>query len=178
MPSKATRPEQRALNAAPWTAGKISRRFSSTAIFFALSFLVGNVLLSYIIGWQALYQIVTDPPAQHLTGLAFMIAFSLLFYGIFARFREQACTFICPYGRFQSVLLDENSIVVAYDHKRGEKRGPLQRDKNRTNAVTPAWAIAWPATNAWPSARPALTSATARRWNVSIAPPAWTPATP
>jgi len=117
---------QRALNRAPWNAAKILKKFSKHAVFFALSFLVGNVLLCYIIGWQPLYQIVTDPPAQHVTGLVFMILFSLLFYGIFARFREQACTFICPYGRFQSVLLDENSIVVAYDYKRGEQRGPIR----------------------------------------------------
>jgi len=121
--------QQRALNKAPWAAGKVLKKLSKHIIFYALSFLVGNVLLSYIIGWQALYQIITDPPARHLTGLSFMIGFSLLFYGIFARFREQACTFICPYGRFQSVLLDENSIVVAYDHKRGEKRGPLKREQ-------------------------------------------------
>jgi cytochrome c oxidase accessory protein FixG len=120
-------PSQRELNRAPWGAGKIFKRFSKHAIFFALSFLVGNVLLSYIIGWQQLYQIVTDPPARHLVGLGFTVAFSLLFYGIFARFREQACTFICPYGRLQSLLLDENSIVVAYDYKRGEKRGGLKR---------------------------------------------------
>ena len=120
-------PNQRELNRAPWTAGKFFKKFSKHGIFFAVSFLVGNVLLSYIIGWRELYQIIIDPPAKHLVGLGFMLAFSLLFYGIFARFREQACTFICPYGRLQSVLLDENSIVVAYDNKRGEKRGPLQR---------------------------------------------------
>ena len=120
--------QQRALNAAPWSAKKICRKVFKHAIFYALSFLVGNVLLSYIIGWQALYQIVTDPPAQHVTGLAFMIGFSLLFYGVFARFREQACTFICPYGRLQSVLLDENSIVVAYDYTRGEQRAPVRRE--------------------------------------------------
>lgn len=120
-------PRQRALNQAPWTAGKIAKKILKHAIFYALSFVVGNILLSYIIGWQPLYHIITAPPADHLTGLLFMIAFSLLFYGIFARFREQACTFICPYGRFQSVLLDENSIVVAYDYKRGEKRGILKR---------------------------------------------------
>ena len=119
--------QQRALNKAPWDAGKTLKKVSKHAVFYALSFIVGNVLLSYIIGWRSLYQIITDPPGQHLAGLSFMIGFSLLFYGIFARFREQACTFICPYGRFQSVLLDENSIVVAYDHKRGEKRGPLKR---------------------------------------------------
>lgn len=122
-------PRQRELNQAPWDAAKIAKKILKHVIFFALSFLVGNVLLSYIIGWQQLLQIVTDPPARHIVGLSFMIAFSLLFYGIFARFREQACTFICPYGRFQSVLLDENSIVVAYDYKRGEKRAPLKREQ-------------------------------------------------
>ena len=120
-------PSQRELNRAPWSSQKIFKKVLKHGLFFALSFLVGNVLLSYIIGWPALYQIVVDPPARHVAGLAFMIGFSLLFYGIFARFREQACTFICPYGRFQSVLLDENSIVVAYDYKRGEKRGVLRR---------------------------------------------------
>ena len=120
---------QRALNQAPWNAAKIAKKFFKHAIFYALSFLVGNVLLSYIIGWQQLYQIITDPPPQHVAGLAFMVAFSLLFYGIFARFREQACTFICPYGRMQSLLLDENSIVVAYDYTRGENRAPIKREQ-------------------------------------------------
>ena len=121
--------DQRELNHQPWRVEKILKKASKHGIFFALSFLVGNVLLSYIIGWQQLYQIVIDPPAQHVVGLGFMLAFALLFYGIFARFREQACTFICPYGRLQSLLLDENSIVVAYDYKRGEKRGPLRREQ-------------------------------------------------
>ena len=124
--------QKRALNQAAWSLKKIARKLSKHTIFYALSFLVGNVLLSYIIGWQQLYQIIVDPPARHLVGLSFMIAFSLLFYGIFARFREQACTFICPYGRFQSVLLDENSIVVAYDHTRGEKRGPFKHEQKFT----------------------------------------------
>jgi cytochrome c oxidase accessory protein FixG len=118
---------QRRLNHSPLTAQKFTRKLLKHGIFFALSFVVGNVLLSYIIGWRELYQIVTDPPARHLTGLGFMTAFSLLFYGIFARFREQACTFICPYGRLQSLLVDDSTILVAYDHKRGEKRAPLRR---------------------------------------------------
>jgi len=122
--------QMRALDAAPWTPGKIVRKLGKQAVFFGLSFVVGNILLSYIIGWRPLWQIVTDPPAQHLTGLGFMLAFSLLFYAIFARFREQACTYVCPYGRLQSALLDENSIVVAYDRKRGEKRAPLHGGMN------------------------------------------------
>jgi cytochrome c oxidase accessory protein FixG len=120
-------PNQRELNRAPWGVQKFIKKISKHGVFFALSFLVGNVLLSYIIGWRSLCEIITDPPARHLVGLGFMIGFALLFYGIFARFREQACTFVCPYGRLQSLLLDENSIVVAYDYKRGEKRGPIKR---------------------------------------------------
>ena len=75
------------------------------AIFFGLSLLIGNTLLAYIIGTEQLFQIITDDPAKHVEGLTAMILFTLVFYAIFARFREQACTFICPYGRLQSTLL-------------------------------------------------------------------------
>ncbi len=119
--------QQRAFDHAPWTAAKLSRKALKHGIFLALSFVIGNTLLSYIIGIDALQQLITDDPRRHITGLGFMVLFTLVFYGIFARFREQACTFICPYGRFQSTLLDENTIVVAYDYKRGEKRGHLRR---------------------------------------------------
>lgn len=117
--------QQRTLCKAPWTGSKISKKIAKHGIFFGLSFIVGNTLLAYFIGMEALFKIITDNPLNHLTGLAFMILFTLVFYGIFARFREQACTFICPYGRFQSTVLDESSIVVAYDYKRGEKRGTM-----------------------------------------------------
>ena len=116
-------PARRALDASAWTRARLLKKITKHAIFFGLSWIIGNTLLSYIIGSEKLIAIITDSPRHHLIGLSAMIAFTLLFYGIFARFREQACTFICPYGRFQSAILDENTLVVAYDHKRGEKRG-------------------------------------------------------
>jgi len=118
---------QKRLAAAPWTVAKIGKKLLKHTIFLALSFVIGNTLLAYIIGIDALQQIVTDDPRSHLSGLGFMALFTLVFYGIFAWFREQACTFICPYGRLQSTLIDENTIVVAYDNKRGEGRGRLRR---------------------------------------------------
>lgn len=119
--------QQRQLAAAPWTARKLAKKSFKLGLFFVLSFIIGNTLLAYIIGSDTLARIITDDPRQHITGLFFMVLFTLLFFAIFARFREQACTFICPYGRLQSTMIDENTLLVAYDHKRGEKRGRLQR---------------------------------------------------
>ena len=118
---------QRALDAAPWNRSKLLRKFAKHGIFLGLSWIIGNTLLSYIIGSEKLIAIITDDPRKHMVGMSAMILFTLLFYAIFARFREQACTFICPYGRLQSAILDENTMVVAYDHKRGEGRAPWPR---------------------------------------------------
>jgi cytochrome c oxidase accessory protein FixG len=109
----------------PFTAGTAWRRVVKHGIFFGLSFLIANVFLAYIIGADALWTIVTAPPREHLTGLAAITVFSLLFYGVFARFREQACTLACPYGRLMSAFLDRHTTTVTYDWKRGEPRGHL-----------------------------------------------------
>jgi cytochrome c oxidase accessory protein FixG len=103
-----------------------ARRALKHGIFFALSFVIANVFLSYIIGAAALWAIITDPPSQHLAGLTAITIFSLVFYGVFARFREQACTLACPYGRVMSALIDRNTLTVTYDAVRGEPRGHLR----------------------------------------------------
>lgn len=110
---------------APWTADTAWRKGLKHAIFFALSFAIANTFLAYIIGSEALRTIVTDPPAQHLAGLVAITIFSLVFYAVFARFREQACTLACPYGRVMSSLIDRDTLTVTYDSVRGEPRGRL-----------------------------------------------------
>ncbi len=124
---------QRKFNQPPWTAGKIARKVMKHGVFFALSFLVGNTLLAWIIGIDRLFEVVTLSPAVNPSEFAAVLAFSLVFYGVFARFREQACTLVCPYGRLQSVLLGDNSIVIAYDFKRGEPRAKLKAGQDRKN---------------------------------------------
>lgn len=126
-------PRQRELAHAPWTVGKVIRKATKQLLFFAISFLIGNTFLAYIIGVDRLFAIITDPPSQHLTGLFAMLLFTGAFYFVFAWFREQACTLVCPYGRLQSVLLDNNSVVIAYDFKRGEPRGPSVRGQVRSD---------------------------------------------
>jgi len=125
---------QQQLNKAPMTVEKLGKKTLKHLTFFGISFIIGNTFLAYLIGSDALIRIITEPPAEHVTGLLAMLAFSGAFYGNFAFFREQACTTVCPYGRLQGVLLDRKSVVIAYDHKRGEQRSGWRKGEDR-NAV-------------------------------------------
>lgn len=120
--------KQKALKISSWNKEKIVKKSAKQLIFFFISFLISNVFLSWIIGVDKLFVIATDPPGEHLAGLIAILAFSSAFYGVFAWLREQACILICPYGRLQGVLLDQNSMVIAYDYKRGEPRGKIKKN--------------------------------------------------
>lgn len=122
-------PAQRQLKNAPWTGKKIFKVGLKHVLFFLLSFIIANFFLAYIIGIKELEKIITEPVTEHVAGFASIIVFSAVFYGVYAFFREQACTVVCPYGRLQSVLLDKNSMIVAYDYKRGEPRGNFKKQE-------------------------------------------------
>ncbi|MFM7430493.1 MAG: cytochrome c oxidase accessory protein CcoG, partial [Flammeovirgaceae bacterium] len=123
--------QQRRLNNLPWTLGKIFKKAVKQFIFLLISVLIAHVAMSYLIGIEEVKKIVLQPPADHLAGFIGLVVFTFIFYGVFAWFREQACTVVCPYGRLQSVLLVKNSIVVAYDWLRGEPRGKLKKDQQK-----------------------------------------------
>ncbi len=125
--------KQKKLDSEPWTSNKIFKKFSKWGIFYAISFIIGNTFLAYIIGVDELKKIVTDNPSNHLSGLFLIFLFTSIFYFVFAYFRENACIYVCPYGRLQGVLLDKNSIVIAYDYKRGEPRGKINKSEERTS---------------------------------------------
>ena len=118
---------QRRLNKAPWTTNKIFKKTTKHIIFYLLAILIANTFLSYIIGVDGVGEIISDPIQQHMGGFMAMLIFSAVFYGVFAFMREQVCIVVCPYSRLQSVLLDENSVVVAYDYLRGEPRGKIKK---------------------------------------------------
>lgn len=125
---------QMALNKAPLSWDKFFKKFSKHLIFFSFSFFISNLFLTYIIGTDEWWHIVSDNPMNHLGGFGAILIFTFVFYGVYARFREQICTTICPYGRLQGVLLDKNSINVAYDYIRGESRAHLKRGEDREAA--------------------------------------------
>ncbi len=122
---------QRALDSGSWTVDKIRKKTLKHFIFFIISFLIANTFLAYIIGVGQLKLLVTEGPGKHMGGLFALTIFTGVFYGVYSRFREQACLVVCPYGRLQGVLLDRNSIVIAYDYNRGEPRAKIRKDTVR-----------------------------------------------
>jgi cytochrome c oxidase accessory protein FixG len=118
---------QRKLDQAPWNFNKIWRKSLKHIVFFAIAFITASTFLSYIIGIDQLKLLFTEGIEAHLGGFVGLLVFSGIFYFIFAFFREQVCTIACPYGRLQGVLIDKKSIIVGYDYKRGEPRGPISK---------------------------------------------------
>jgi cytochrome c oxidase accessory protein FixG len=120
---------QMKLDRQAWNAEKIRKRVLKWGVFFIISFVIANVFLAYLIGSDRLLLYISQGPGQHVSTMISLLIFTTVFYFVFAWFREQVCIIACPYGRLQGVLLDNKSIVVAYDHKRGE--GEAGRKKFR-----------------------------------------------
>ncbi len=120
--------KQRIAEGKSWTTELYIRKAVKHIVFFALSFLIANTFLSYIIGTDELFKIMREPVSQHIGGFAAIIIFTFVFYAVYAFVREIVCTVICPYGRLQSVLTDRNTILVAYDNLRGEPRTKGRKD--------------------------------------------------
>ena len=119
--------KQRKLDASPLTAEKVFKKSLKHLCFLAISFIIANTFLAYIISTDALIEIIKQPVLQHLTGFISITIFTLMFYGVFAYLREIVCTVICPYGRLQGVLLDNQSMIVGYDYRRGEPRAKVRK---------------------------------------------------
>jgi cytochrome c oxidase accessory protein FixG len=117
--------QQKKLNAMPWNGEKLRKRGTKIVVFFAISFLIANFFLGYIIGIDEVGKLVEGGIFVNFGTFSSLVIFTLVFFFVYYWFREQVCLIVCPYGRLQGVLLDKNSILVAYDYVRGEPRGKL-----------------------------------------------------
>jgi cytochrome c oxidase accessory protein FixG len=124
--------EQKLLKKSPWNTDKILRRSGKIVAFWLVSFLIANTFLCYIIGVDEMQRIIAEPFVKHIGGFVSLSIFTTVFFFVYVWLREQVCTVICPYGRMQGVLLDKDSVIVAYDHKRGEARGKYHKNEERT----------------------------------------------
>jgi cytochrome c oxidase accessory protein FixG len=126
--------QQRKLRDMPWNAEKIRKRTIKIIVFFALSFLIANFFMAYLIGMDRVKLYIHEGITAHFGTFAALLGFSSVFFFVYYWFREQVCIVVCPYGRLQGVLLDKNSIVVAYDYVRGEPRTKPKKDVALDNA--------------------------------------------
>lgn len=128
---------QMRLDKQAWNAEKWRKRLTKWFLFFVISFIIANVFTAYLVSSDQLIRMITEGPVQHSGTFAALLIFTAVFYFIFAWFREQVCIIACPYGRLQGVLLDNKSIVVAYDYVRGEKElGRAKFDKREDRSTT------------------------------------------
>jgi cytochrome c oxidase accessory protein FixG len=105
------------------TVEKVGKKAAKHALFLLIAALVSNTFLAYFVGVEQLTHWVTGPPGEHWTAFLIMAFTLAVFYFDFAWFREQFCTVLCPYARFQAVLTDAHTLQVGYDVVRGEPRG-------------------------------------------------------
>ncbi|TVP79302.1 MAG: cytochrome c oxidase accessory protein CcoG [Puniceicoccaceae bacterium] len=119
---------RRKLDAAPWDSEKITKVALKNAIFVCISAAIAHLFLAYFVSIPELYRWMTTSPTEHWGAFVFMFVATAIIYFNFAWFREQLCLIICPYGRLQSALIDDDSIIIGYDAGRGEPRGPAKKE--------------------------------------------------
>lgn len=128
------RNKQMRLDAQPWNTEKIWKRGLKWSIFILISLIISHLMFAYIVGYERVLGIMKEGPVKNYDNFLVMILFSAAFYFVFAWFREQVCTLVCPYGRLQGVLIDKKTINVFYDFKRGENRSKWRKGEDRKAA--------------------------------------------
>ncbi len=120
------------LQAAPFDKEKIIKEAVKWSLFFIVSLLLSHTFYAYFTSPGRLVSMVLSSPSENLTTFLIVNATTLIILFNFGWFKEQLCTVICPYGRLQSVLMDEDSLVVAYDENRGEPRKGKKPESGKT----------------------------------------------
>lgn len=128
------RNKQIKLDKQEWNAEKIWKRSLKWSIYIIISLIITHFMFMYIVGYKEVFRIMKEGPLAHPTNFLVMIFFTAAFYFVFAWFREQVCTLVCPYGRLQGVLIDKQTINVYYDFKRGENRSKWRKGEDRKAA--------------------------------------------
>ena len=119
--------------ARPFGLERLWRLVATHALYLLAALLVAHMFIAYFVSLPGLLAMVRGQPSAHVEAFVWMLATTALFYVAFGLFREQFCVVMCPYGRLQSVLLDDDALIVGYDERRGEPRG--KRDTRAGDCV-------------------------------------------
>ena len=122
--------QQRQLDKMPWNSEKLKKKTLKMTVFALISLLISHTVMAYLIGIDQVKEIVVQPPSANPAGFIGLMVFTGIFFFVFTWAREQVCLVMCPYGRLQGVMLDNNSINVAYDYVRGEPRSMIRKNQS------------------------------------------------
>jgi len=114
---------RRKLAEAPVTGAKVAKRILKHALYLLVSAGITHLFLAYFVSIPEVWSMMRASPLEHWSAFGFIAVSTGILYFNFAWFREQLCIVICPYGRLQSALIDDHSLVIGYDAARGEPRG-------------------------------------------------------
>ena len=120
---------RRKLDDAAFDGKKLFKRVLKHGIFAILAGVIAHIFLAYFISIPQLWEWMRTSPTEHWGAFVFVFAATAAIYVNFAWFREQLCIVICPYGRFQSALIDDDTLNVAYDYERGNPPGPVRDEE-------------------------------------------------
>lgn len=120
------RPARLKQAAAPWQPAHLARKLASHTLMLLVSLVIGFGFVAYFVPAPALWASVLDGSLGGWT-LFWLLAYAGFTYLLAGRLREQVCLHMCPYARFQSAMFDDDTLLVAYDARRGEPRGALRR---------------------------------------------------
>ncbi|MBN8458690.1 MAG: cytochrome c oxidase accessory protein CcoG [Verrucomicrobia bacterium] len=116
---------RRKLDEAPWTAGKIAKRLVKHWLYAGIAAVIAHAFLAYFVSLPRLYHFMHEGPLQHATAFGVVLFLTITLWFCFGYFREQFCIIMCPYGRLQSALTDDDTVTIGYDANRGEPRGAV-----------------------------------------------------
>jgi cytochrome c oxidase accessory protein FixG len=126
---------RRRLDAAPWTKEKIIKRVLKNVIYLLLATAIAHIFLSYFVSLSGLYGMMHQSPLANVQVFGVVALLTVALYFCFSWFREQFCVIMCPYGRIQSALTDDHTVIIGYDEKRGEPRGKTS-DPNAGDCIS------------------------------------------
>lgn len=107
---------------------KLLLRAAKLGIYLVVSLVLSHSFLGYFMPVENVMAAMTSPPTEHFTAFLFIAIFTGIIFVNFTWFREQLCIVVCPYGRLQGVLYDQDTVLVGYDRLRGEPRGPADSE--------------------------------------------------
>jgi cytochrome c oxidase accessory protein FixG len=121
-----SRAQQMKLDKMPMNREKFSKKFTKHFIWLAFSLYTGLTFVGY---FTPMRELVASIPTFNFGPweMFWIIFYGFATYGNAGWMREQVCTYMCPYARFQSAMFDNNTLIISYDEKRGEPRGSRKR---------------------------------------------------